>query len=60
MDVLDLAARQQDARLPFEPGQVTELRGEVVRLVPLTWWWRRCVRCRLLAPPARMLRVVPA
>lgn len=59
MDVTDLAARQLWSA-PFTPGQVTEIRGEVVRLVPLSWWWRRKVRFFLGIRPERMLRVVPA
>jgi hypothetical protein len=60
MDVLDLGLRQQHAQTAFEPGQVTVVRGEAVRLVPLSWWWRRRVHRRLGVRSGRMLRVVPA
>lgn len=59
MDLTDLAARQLWS-VPYTAGQVTEIRGEVVRLAPLTWWWRRKVRFLLGLRSKTMLRVVPA
>ncbi|MET9265273.1 hypothetical protein [Amycolatopsis sp. NPDC004079] len=60
MDLADLAERQLGPRsAPFEAGQVTEIRGETVRFVALTWWWRLKTRCCLFIRPERMLRVVP-
>ncbi|ONF73958.1 hypothetical protein [Amycolatopsis keratiniphila] len=58
-DVVDLGVRQLDAAAPFEPGQVTVIRGEPVRLVPVTWRWRWWIRWHLNSWPGPMLRVVP-
>jgi hypothetical protein len=60
MDVLDLAYRQIAADAPFAPGQITTLRGDIVRLIPATSpRWRGLLRC-LYGRPVPVLRVETA
>ncbi|HEY3692835.1 MAG TPA: hypothetical protein VGL46_21545 [Pseudonocardiaceae bacterium] len=60
MGVLDLACRQITAAAPFAPGQIAALRGDIVRLVPVTSpRWRRRLR-RLYGRPVPVLRVETA